>query len=116
MTQAALDAEGVSFADACKAMKNDLAAPKRTWASYGDYDRRQFERQCERERVGFPFGPTHINIKNLFALRHGLDREVGMADALKLLSLPLDGRHHSGVDDAWNIARILGVLLGPGHV
>ena len=34
-----------------------------------------------------------------------------MAESLKALSLPLEGTHHRGHDDAWNIARILGLLL-----
>jgi inhibitor of KinA sporulation pathway (predicted exonuclease) len=42
---------------------------------------------------------------------HGLGTAVGMAKALKLLSLPLEGRHHNGGDDAANIARILSYLL-----
>jgi inhibitor of KinA sporulation pathway (predicted exonuclease) len=29
-----------------------------------------------------------------------------MAQALQLAGLPLEGRHHRGVDDAWNIAAL----------
>jgi hypothetical protein len=44
----------------------------------GDYDRGQFERQCQSsQRVG---------------------------DGLKLIRLPLRGTHHRVEDDAWNIA------------
>ena len=31
--------------------------------------------------------------------------------ALELLNLPLEGTHHRGGDDAWNIAAILSRLL-----
>ena len=82
-----------------------------TWASYGDYDRRQVERQCKEENVGYPFGVTHLNVKNLFALKHRLDREVTMDEALRLANMPLVGRHHSGKDDAHNIAALLQSLL-----
>ena len=34
-----------------------------------------------------------------------------MAEMLDLLELPLDGRHHSGIDDAKNIAKIAKSLL-----
>jgi inhibitor of KinA sporulation pathway (predicted exonuclease) len=34
-----------------------------------------------------------------------------MAQALRLLGLPLEGTHHRGSDDARNIARIAQVLL-----
>jgi inhibitor of KinA sporulation pathway (predicted exonuclease) len=34
-----------------------------------------------------------------------------MEQALELLNLPLEGTHHRGGDDAWNIAAILSELL-----
>ncbi|MEO6890688.1 MAG: hypothetical protein ABI456_14880 [Ktedonobacteraceae bacterium] len=34
-----------------------------------------------------------------------------MAEALQLLQLPLEGVHHRGGDDAWNIAAILAAIL-----
>ncbi len=61
--------------------------------------------------MAYPFGPTHLNVKNLFALRRRLDHEVGMDAALRTLGLPLEGTHHRGGDDAWNIAAILTHLL-----
>ena len=36
----------------------------------------------------------------------------GIAEALKILDFPLEGIHHRGDDDAWNIARSLTELLG----
>jgi len=37
-----------------------------------------------------------------------------MAQALEMLGLPLEGTHHRGGDDAWNIARLLAELLRRG--
>ena len=34
-----------------------------------------------------------------------------MDEALRLLGLPLEGTHHRGGDDAWNIAAVLLALL-----
>jgi hypothetical protein len=34
-----------------------------------------------------------------------------MSEALALLNLPLEGVHHRGGDDAWNIAGILSELV-----
>lgn len=110
LTQAQVDA-GISFKEACSLLKSKYLSKERTWASYGDYDRRQFEKQCQVSQIGYPFGPTHLNVKNLFALRQGLSQEVGMAEALAMLKLPLTGIHHRGGDDAWNIAQILAALL-----
>jgi inhibitor of KinA sporulation pathway (predicted exonuclease) len=102
---------GISFKEACSLLKREYRTKQRVWASFGDYDRRQFESQCLSRDVAYPFGPTHINVKNLFAFSRQLSHEVGMAQALKLLDLPLEGIHHRGEDDAWNIAGILSELL-----
>lgn len=112
LTQEQVD-EGMPFADACDALKTRFRSRQRTWASFGDYDRRQFERQCASTGVAYPFGATHLNVKNLLALARGLGYEVGLARALKLLGLPLEGTHHRGHDDAWNVAAVLAGLLGP---
>ncbi len=102
---------GIAFDKACKILKQEYDSKNCVWASYGDYDRRQFERQCQREGIGYPFGPTHLNVKSLFALASGSKREVGMAGALKQLKIPLEGTHHRGEDDAWNIASVLSRVL-----
>jgi len=53
---------------------------------------------------------SHINVKNMLALIQNWETEVGMA-TLDKLGLPLEGTHHRGVDDAWNIAKILAGLI-----
>jgi inhibitor of KinA sporulation pathway (predicted exonuclease) len=102
---------GASLKEACRVLERELEGRQRAWASYGDYDRRQLERCCEALGVRYPFGPTHLNVKSLFAQAVGLPREVGLAEALDLLGLPLEGTHHRGVDDAWNIAAVLARIL-----
>ena len=111
LTQELLDAQGVSFKEACAILRREYDAPSRLWASWGDYDRRQFERECREKGVGYPFGSTHLNVKSLFSLLYGWTREVGMAGALDACGLALEGTHHRGVDDAYNIARVLAKLL-----
>jgi inhibitor of KinA sporulation pathway (predicted exonuclease) len=102
------DLEGaVSFAEACGRLVAEHDAADRTWASWGDYDRKQFASQCAATGVSYPFGPSHVNAKAVFATAHGLRRRPGMAQALDLVALPLEGRHHRGVDDAWNIAALI---------
>lgn len=110
LTQAQID-NGVSFEEACYILQKEYNSKEKTWASYGDFDRIQFERQCKDREIGYPFGHTHINVKNLFAIMHRLPHEVSMDKALELIHLPLDGRLHRGVDDAYNIAKILFNLL-----
>jgi inhibitor of KinA sporulation pathway (predicted exonuclease) len=103
--------KGVTFAEACRVLKKRYQAQECTWASWGDYDRSQFERQCRLHGVGYPFGKTHVNVKNLYALAHGLPAEVGMDEALAHAGLGLEGTHHRAHWDAKNIARLMIGLL-----
>lgn len=95
-----------SFKEACAWLEKH-GSKNRVWASWGDYDRTMFERQCKREGVAYPFGPSHINIKTLFALFEGLDRGIGTKEAVEYMKLQWYGTHHRGIDDAINIANIL---------
>ncbi|MCC8247895.1 3'-5' exonuclease [Saccharothrix luteola] len=111
LTQAEVDT-GVDFAEACRQLAVEHRAGSRPWASWGDYDRKQFARQCQATGVPYPFGNRHWNAKLVFAQAHGLRKRPGMAQALTIADLPLEGRHHSGADDAWNIAALVLHLTG----
>jgi inhibitor of KinA sporulation pathway (predicted exonuclease) len=106
LTQAEVDA-GVSFAQACRTLAAEHRAGVRPWASWGDYDRHQFTRQCRAAGVPYPFGGRHVNAKAAFTEALRLPRRPGMAQALRVAGLPLEGRHHRGEDDAWNIAALV---------
>lgn len=113
LTQAEVDS-GVSFAEACARLTGEHATAKRGWASWGEYDRKQFLRQCDATATPYPFGARHVNAKAVFADAFGLSRQVGMAQALRIAELPLEGRHHRGDDDSWNIAALVLVLARRG--
>jgi len=117
LTQAEVE-RGVSFAEACRILIAEHEAGERPWASWGEYDRRQFARQAQADGVPYPFGyPTerrHTNAKAVFAAAYGLRRKPGMSHALQIAGLPLEGRHHRGEDDAWNIAALVLDLLDRG--
>ncbi|MGI5163425.1 exonuclease domain-containing protein [Spirillospora sp. CA-253888] len=100
-------ARGVTFDEACELLVEAHGARTRAWASWGDYDRKQFERQCGPGGPRYPFGRRHANAKKIFTEAHGLRRRPGMAQALEHAGLPLEGRHHSGPDDAWNIGALV---------
>jgi inhibitor of KinA sporulation pathway (predicted exonuclease) len=104
-------AEAGSLADAVKFSKNEYLSKDRLWASWGDYDRRQFERVCRTQNIGYPFGPSHLNVKSLFAAAVGSGHEMGLDGAYNRLGIEMEGTHHRGDDDAWNIAGILCRLL-----
>ncbi|HSJ56512.1 MAG TPA: 3'-5' exonuclease [Anaerolineae bacterium] len=102
---------GMTLADACRILRDEYRGRSRAWASWGDYDRKQLRRECQAKGIEYPFGDRHINVKTLFALVRGLKKEAGLDTALEMLGFPLEGTHHRGADDAWNIARILVWLL-----
>ncbi|WP_187630987.1 3'-5' exonuclease [Paraburkholderia sp. UCT31] len=84
------------------------------WGSYGDYDRKQLETQCANEGVAYPWeGQKHFNIKEFAGAFFGFGKKSpGLARALERAGLAFEGRHHSGVDDARNTARLLAHMLG----
>jgi inhibitor of KinA sporulation pathway (predicted exonuclease) len=105
---------GVSFAEACELLKNTHRSDSRVWASWGNYDRTMFLRQCEAADIRYPFGAKHINAKLAHADAHGRRKGVGMHRALEEAGLPLEGRHHCGADDTWNIAALILGLIEAG--
>jgi inhibitor of KinA sporulation pathway (predicted exonuclease) len=110
LTQRDVD-KGIALKEACDILQTKYSSRKCLWASYGAYDRKQFESECKAKGIDYPFHPEHINVKQMFADSLHLRKPVGMAGALKKLEFPLEGTHHRGVDDAWNIANILSWLL-----
>lgn len=77
------------------------------WGSWGAYDRRQIERESARHGLADPLaGLPHQNLKAAFAKRRKI-KQVGMATALQIVGLELEGEHHRALCDARNIARLL---------
>ncbi len=104
-------ADAPPLSAAVRVLRDQYRAADRLFASWGDYDRKQFLRNCQTYDLKYPFGPTHLNIKNLFSTALGLKQELGIDHACQRLGLTMEGSHHRGVDDAWNAARILCMLL-----
>ncbi|MFL9610942.1 exonuclease domain-containing protein [Methylobacillus sp. Pita2] len=77
------------------------------WGSWGAYDRRQVERECTRHGIADPLdGLRHINLKASYAKARKI-KQVGMATALQISGLTLEGEHHRALSDAMNIARLM---------
>ena len=105
VTQAGLD-----FASVCRILVEEYEARKHLWVSWGGFDERLFRRQCRRQRLSYPFGKRHLNLRTAFTEFNGGAR-VGLARALKLAGLNPEGLAHRGDDDAWNVARLLQRLV-----
>ena len=54
LTKADVDG-GVPLAEACRILAQEYQSPARLWASYGDYDRKQFERNCGQFGIPYRF-------------------------------------------------------------
>lgn len=82
------------------------------FGSWGDYDRKQFEQDCQFHQVAYPIASEHINLKKLFSTTQELKSKYGMKQALQLAKIELEGVHHRGIDDAINIAKLMPYILG----
>ena len=102
---------GIPLADACAHLREILLSEDRLWVSWGDYDRNMFQAQCQRDDVRYPFGTTHLNLKNMWAIAHGQPSEDGVAKALGIAGMVFEGTPYRGGDDAANTARLLARLL-----
>jgi inhibitor of KinA sporulation pathway (predicted exonuclease) len=113
ITQELLDSKGIPFPKAVDILKTEYNLDKRTWGSWGDYDRKMMDIMFTTYSLkNFLDKTTHINLKNLFALLHGLKRELGTEEALNMIGLKFEGRKHSGREDARNIGRIARGIFG----
>lgn len=82
------------------------------WGSYGQYDINKITNQSDLFRCINPIaGLKHMNIKTLAWSAANTKKAPGLGNALKQRGLDFEGSEHSGVDDAYNIARLLKYLL-----
>ena len=107
LTQELLEENGVTLEEAVDKLINEYKSNKVIWGSWGNYDRNQFKKDCERKRVKYPFSDNHFNIKPLFSFKFGKNKDFGVSSALEYLNMPFEGTQHRGVDDAVNIAKIV---------
>lgn len=86
------------------------------WASWGNYDKGQFELDYARHGVSdLHAGWPHHNLKTLFAKATG-QRRMGLGRAVKYAGVTFEGRAHYGLDDAVNMARLLTMVPKFGAV
>lgn len=74
--------------------------------SWGFYDKKQFESDCQIHGLESNWVQPHISLKHQYAKFKNLKRAIGMKRALEQEGLTLEGTHHRGIDDARNIAKI----------
>jgi inhibitor of KinA sporulation pathway (predicted exonuclease) len=81
------------------------------FGSWGRYDRRQFETDCARHGLAYPFGDEHLNLKHWWSAKRGC-KPCGLSQAVVKSGLEFAGQHHRGLDDARNIWRVVRAAAG----
>lgn len=86
--------------------------PNAAWASWGDYDARQLERDaglagCPSLLEGLP----HFNARKWYAGLYD-DRPKSLKQTVESLGLVWRGTYHRGIDDAKNVASIIKEMIG----
>ena len=88
-------------------IKNDIN--RFTTCTDGPWDFVKFLRtESIRKGIAYPtWALKWVDIRRRFEEDHKLEKRVGVNEMLAILGLEFEGRPHSGIDDARNIARIV---------
>ena len=110
----------------CEWLKQSMKSEKEEeeypliFATCGHWDlATQFPKELRNKRIQLTpdqqrIYRQYINVKDEFQ-KHTHMKARGMAGMLVDLAIPLEGRHHSGIDDTRNIAKIMLYLIEGGH-
>lgn len=97
--------DGITLKLAINKMIIEFDTQQYQFASWGDFDRIQFQKECNRKEIDFPFNKTHTNLKYSLAVLTR-QRPKGISKMLKFLHMNFEGNLHRGIDDAINIAKM----------
>ena len=94
---------------------NNISSGYSTWASYGDYDKRMFERMSDLYKININLPNKHINVRKMFANKVMQSNDYQEApknpkDALNKIGQEFSGFNHRGLDDARNISILLKLI------
>lgn len=98
--------------------QNGFTAENSTFVTCGMWDLKT----CLRAEAAFKklhvqdYLKKFINIKDIWMHTMFKNKAVGMVGMLSSLNLQLDGKHHSGIDDSKNIAKIAIELVKAGGI
>lgn len=100
---------GKKFSDAMDYIEKKYRLSKSIFASWGDYDRKSFEKNCKWNGVSNPVSNMVLNVKTLFAAIYGYNG--GLDKCAADIGIPFEGTHHRGDADSRMVAKILQKLL-----
>lgn len=97
---------GITFPEACEILKTEYRSEWTCIASWGAFDCTQFHKDSKLHGLEYPFGRTHLNVKQLYSMWKNCGGR-GLGKAIRQLGMEFKGVQHRGGDDAYNVARIL---------
>jgi len=72
-------------------------------------------RQCTTSNIAYPlWAEKWVNLRKVFSGAYQLS-QPSLSTMLGFFGLRFEGRQHSGIDDARNIARVLARLIADGY-
>lgn len=105
---------GSSLEDAFEFLKEEFNSRNVPWASWGNWDRRQIEKEAADKELKYPMSGAHLDIKTMFSIVFGLSESCALNKAMELLGLKFKGIQHNAGDDAYNAALTLKEALRGG--
>lgn len=105
ITQKILDKQGRPLAEVCGTVMKKFGSGNKAWASWGS-DKEAIDRDCTDKGIVSPFSEAFFNIGLDYSQMTGLDRSVGLHDALHMLGDQAVTEHHRAVNDAIEAARV----------
>ena len=105
-TQRVIDRQGRPLADVLATVEKNFGTSNIAYGSWGRDDL-VICKECNAKGIHYPFR-EYINLKTVFHIQNRLKKKrLGHKRAMQMIGLEWEGRHHSGVDDAINLARLV---------
>lgn len=110
ITPEMIASEGMEFDKAVSLLK-DLGVKKYPIAGYGQGDMPCLIDECNRKNVPYPLSTRYIDVKDLYAIKNGLKRGIGLKKAIQFSNITFKGTQHRAGTDAFATAELLLTLI-----
>ena len=104
ITPRMVNRQGRPLADVLKTVEHKFGAANKIYAAWGRDDQ-VLLKECQAKGIRYPFR-EFMNLATLYRMRQRTKARFGHKKAMEIEGLGWEGRHHSGGDDAYNLARL----------
>jgi len=109
-TQSSVNRQGRPFADVLDTVVKNFGGASVIYGSWGRDDL-VMRKECEAKGIVYPF-KEYINLATVFRMQQRVkNKRFGHKRAMQIAGLEWEGRQHSGVVDATNLARLTMTML-----